>query len=174
MRTRLSAKIDSVNNEFHCPLTPRNDKGEIINCHECSAQQLFHVVSQFVPPPSSPSTPLFFLTMLCPSPPPSFSPPPSQHQDRKAEMDLGVTQTGALQRRATRSSSIHNHHLYLVVNKIDHQFPEEVEIFFFLFNTEEKGQQVSERYLVKSNRSHVHNRSHDDKQSALFTVSILI
>ena len=44
MRTRLSAKIDYVNNEFHCPLTPRNNKGELINCHECSAQQLFHVV----------------------------------------------------------------------------------------------------------------------------------
>ena len=46
MRTRLSYKIDSVNNEFHCPLTPRNNMGEIINCHECSAQQLFHVVSE--------------------------------------------------------------------------------------------------------------------------------
>ena len=45
MRTRLSYKIDSVNNEFHCPLTPRDNKGEIINCHECSAQQLYHVVS---------------------------------------------------------------------------------------------------------------------------------
>ena len=45
MRTRLSYKIDSVNNEFHCPLTPRNNKGEMINCHECSAQQLYHVVS---------------------------------------------------------------------------------------------------------------------------------
>ena len=46
MRTRLSAKIDHVNNEFHCPLTPRNNKGEMIDCHEYSAQQLFHVVSQ--------------------------------------------------------------------------------------------------------------------------------
>ena len=30
-----------------------------------------------------------------------------QHQDRKEEMDLGVIQTGALQRRATRSSYIY-------------------------------------------------------------------
>ena len=100
-----------------------------------------------------------------------YSLPSSQHQDRKEEMDLGVIQTGALQRRATRSSSIHNHHLYLVVNKIDHQFPENVEVFFFLYNTEDKGQQVSERYFIKVNKNRTNNRSHDDKQCALFTVS---
>ena len=81
-----------------------------------------------------------------------------------------MIQTGALQRRATSSSSIHNHHLYLVVNKIDHQFPEDVEIFFFLYDTEEKGRQVSERYLVRRGKGQGH-RGHDDKMSALFTVS---
>ena len=88
-------------------------------------------------------------------------------------MDAGVIQTGALQRRATRSSSIHNHHLYLVVSKIDHQFPEEAEVFFFLYSTEDKGHQVSERYFIKGTKSAGVNRSHDDKQCALFTVSWL-
>jgi hypothetical protein len=29
-------------------LTPRDNTGEIINCHECSAQQLYHVVSRSI------------------------------------------------------------------------------------------------------------------------------
>ena len=57
-----------------------------------------------------------------------------------------------------------------MVNKIDHQFPEDVEIFFFLYDTEEKGRQVSERYLIRPNKGQGH-RGHDDKMSALFTVS---
>ena len=60
------------------------------------------------------------------------------------------------------------------MNKIDHQFPEDVEVFFFLYDTEEKGRQVSERYLIRQGKGQGHrgHRGHDDKMSALFTVSI--
>ena len=45
MKTKLTAKIDLVNSQLECPLNPRNEMGQLLDCRKASMQELFKVVS---------------------------------------------------------------------------------------------------------------------------------
>ena len=45
MKTKLTAKIDLVNSQLECPLNPRNEMGQLLDCSKASMQELFKVVS---------------------------------------------------------------------------------------------------------------------------------
>ena len=98
--------------------------------------------------------------------PPSLSPflPLSsslQHKERTAEITQNISQTGLLQRMSSQTLSTHNHHLCLKVDTVDHQFPEDSEVFFFLFDHARKWH-VSERFMMSVKKS-VTNKAQDPK-----------
>ena len=45
MRTKLTAKIDQINDQLGCPLVPRTEMGEVLDCRMTSAQQLYKLVN---------------------------------------------------------------------------------------------------------------------------------
>jgi hypothetical protein len=117
MKTRLTAKIDQVNNLCQLPLTARDNSGHIIDPHLTSIQTLF-----------------------------------TTHEDRENEIKRKVPQTGWDQKKNKDSVTSKDHHLYLVVRHVSHQFPEDCEVFLFLFDNDTK-RQISERFLIQVGKS---------------------
>jgi len=101
---------------------------------------------------------------------PSLLPPLTQHQERAAEIAQQVSQTGQLHRKSSQALASHIHHLCLQVGVVDHQFPEDCEIFFFLYDHARKWS-TSERYMMQVAKSTDKSRSHDQKKhTVVFTV----
>jgi len=135
MKTKLTAKIDLVNNQLDYPLNPRNENGKLLHCQQASMNKLFTV-----------------------------------HQERAAEIAQQVSQTGQLHRKSSQALASHIHHLCLQVGVVDHQFPEDCEIFFFLYDHARKWS-TSERYMMQVAKSTDKSRSHDQKKhTVVFTV----
>ena len=59
---------------------------------------------------------------------------PLQHRDRRADStsDHAHLMQGTLRKKRQEQLHSHLHHLYLRVDAIDHTFPEDCEVFFFL------------------------------------------
>ncbi|XP_019851718.1 PREDICTED: dedicator of cytokinesis protein 2-like isoform X2 [Amphimedon queenslandica] len=112
IRTRLSAKIDLVNNLCEQPLSPRDDTGHSIDPTVTSFGSLY-----------------------------------STHCQRQSEIDRKVPHTGWDPKKSKDTGALMDHHLYLVVRNIDHQFPENSELFMFLYDSVSR-KQVSERFLI--------------------------
>ena len=45
MKTKLTAKLDQVNDSLELPVSPRDDNGRLVNCYVTGVQKLYRVVS---------------------------------------------------------------------------------------------------------------------------------
>ncbi len=95
-----------------------------------------------------------------------------QHKDRKAEIERHVSQTGDLLEKVPSAPTSHVHHLYFQVDYVDHQFPEDCEIFFFLYD-QVRGRQITERFGMPWERRREKSKFHEqENHSAVFTVRV--
>ncbi len=114
MKTKLTAKIDSINHHLDCPLTPRDSQGSIVDCQKTSAQELYQIVR---PHPHH--------THITHTRPHTHT----QHEERSRELAAQVTQTGSLQRKHAELASLAQApHLFIQINRLDHPFPEPCEV----------------------------------------------
>lgn len=93
-----------------------------------------------------------------------------QHKDRQAEIEHQVVQTGVLEKKVPSAPTSQVHHLYFKVDCVDHQFPEDCEVFFFLYDLV-RGRQVTERHAITWEKRKEKSQFHEQKShSAVFTV----